>query len=168
MDRNRINIPKKKDELTNRTAEKGGQSINVDLCFVPYEHEGELKLPAVSGSSGKLVVEQTAKEKEEAWYPGQVFSNQELSYEEAMNQFVVDSQAEIGNQETSLSPEAVEREQRKLEKRELRRKERKLKAERQQIRENRRQENTDKVSFFERRKLINILFATIKKDNRSI
>ncbi len=56
---------------------------------MPYEHEGEIKLPAVSGSSGKLVVERTAEEKEETWYPGQVFSDEELSYAEAMKQFVV-------------------------------------------------------------------------------
>lgn len=86
-------------------------------------------------------MERTAKEKEETWYPGQVFGNQKLSYEEAMRQFVADSQAEIGGQETPLSPEAVERAQKKSEKRELRQKERQLKAERQQIRENRRQEN---------------------------
>lgn len=108
---------------------------------MPYEHEGELKLPAVSGSSGKLVVERMAEERERAWYPGQVFGNEKLSYEEAMGQFVVDSQAEIGNQERPLSPEAVEREQKKSEKRELHQKERELKTERRQIRQNRRQED---------------------------
>jgi hypothetical protein len=34
-----------------------GQTVNVDLCFVPANHVTELKLPAVSGSSGRLVVE---------------------------------------------------------------------------------------------------------------
>lgn len=86
-------------------------------------------------------MERTTEEKEEAWYPGQVFGNEELSYEEAMRQFVADSQAEIGSQGTPLSPEAVEREQKKSEKRELHQKERELKVERQQIRQNRRQEN---------------------------
>lgn len=141
MDRNRVSIKKKSRELANRTAEEGGQSINVDLCFVPYEHEDELKLPAVSGSSGKLVVERIAEEKEKAWYPGQIFGHEELSYEEAMRQFVADSQGKIGNQETPLSCEAVEREQKKSEKRELRQKERELQAERRQIRQNRRRED---------------------------
>jgi transposase InsO family protein len=95
----------------------------------------------VSGSSGKLVVERMADEKEKAWYPGQVFGNEELGYEEAMRQFVADSQAKIGNQETPLSPEAVEREQKKSEKRELHQRERNLTAERQQIRQNRRRED---------------------------
>ncbi len=100
-------------------------------------------MPAVSGSSGKLVVERTAKEKEETWYPGQVFGDEELSYEEAMKQFVTDSQAEIESLETPLSPEAVEREQKKAEKRELHQKERKLKVERLQVRQNREQEDAE-------------------------
>ena len=140
---NHSSIKKKSRGLANRTAEEGGQSINVDLCFVPYEHESELKLPAVSGSSGKLVVERMAEEKEKVWYPGQVFGNKELSYEEAMRQFVADSQAKIGSQETLLSPEAVEREQKKSEKKELRQKERNLKAKRRQIRQKRKREDAE-------------------------
>lgn len=143
MVRNRTSIKKKVGGLANRTAEEGGQSINVDLCFVPYEHESELKLPAVSGSSGKLVVERMAEEKEKAWYPGQVFGNEALSYEEAMRQFVADSQAKIDSQETPLSPEAVEREQKKSEKKELRQKEKNLKAKRRQIRQIRRREDAE-------------------------
>jgi transposase InsO family protein len=140
--RKRVSI-KKKGGLASRTAEEGGQSINVDLCFVPYEHEGELKLPAVSGSSGKLVVERTTTEKEEAWYPGQVFGNEELSYAEAMKQFVADSQAENRDRETPLSPEAVERARKKTAKKELRQTEEKLKVERQQIRQDRCRENAE-------------------------
>jgi hypothetical protein len=84
-----------------------------------------------------------AEEKEKAWYPGQVFGNEELSYEEAMRQFVADSQAKTGSQETPLSPEAVEREQKKSEKKELRQKESNLKAKRRQIRQNRKREDAE-------------------------
>jgi transposase InsO family protein len=141
--RNCGRTPKKRKALANRTAEEGGQSINVDLCFVPYEHEGEIKLPAVSGSSGKLVVERTTKEKEETWYPGQIFGDEELSYEEAMKQFVTDSQAEIENPATQLSLEAAERAQKKAEKKLLRQKERKLTVERLQVRQNREREDAE-------------------------
>jgi hypothetical protein len=34
-----------------------GQTLNVDLLFVPASHLADVKLPAVSGSSGHLVVE---------------------------------------------------------------------------------------------------------------
>lgn len=98
---------------------------------------------AVSGSSGKLVVERTTKEKEETWYPGRVFGDGELSYEEAMKQFVTDSQAEIDCSKPQLSPEAAERAQKKAEKKELRQKERKLKVERLQVRQNREQEDAE-------------------------
>jgi transposase InsO family protein len=58
--------------------------VNVDLCFVPIVHEKEAKLPAVSGSSGHLVVEPRRVASEEKGWPGQVFAEAELSYEEAM------------------------------------------------------------------------------------
>ena len=77
------------------------------------------------------------------WYPGQVFGDEELSYEEAMKQFVTDSQAEIGRAEAQLSPEAAERAQKKAENKELRQKERKLTVERLQVRQNREQEDAE-------------------------
>lgn len=60
--------------------------MNVDLCFVPVEHSGEEKLPAVSGSSGHLVVEVPKGLGEERQWPGQAFT--ELEYEEAMQAYV--------------------------------------------------------------------------------
>jgi hypothetical protein len=64
----------------------------VDLCFVPASHEVSEKIPAVSGSSGRLVVARAKEEKESEW-PGRVFGDEQLSYEEAMLKFVVASQA---------------------------------------------------------------------------
>jgi hypothetical protein len=67
-----------------RTAEQAGIAMNVDICFVPCKHEDASKLPAVSGSSGHLVVERQADEGETPHWPGQVFAEVELEYEEAM------------------------------------------------------------------------------------
>lgn len=64
------------------SAEEPGVAVNVDLCFVTVEHTGEEKLPAVSGSSGHLVVEAPKILGEERSWPGQVFAA--LEYEEAM------------------------------------------------------------------------------------
>lgn len=58
--------------------------MNVDLCFVPLAHEKATKLPAVSGSSGYLVVEPLREKGEEKHWPGQVFADTERSYEAAM------------------------------------------------------------------------------------
>ena len=96
----------------------------------------------MSGSSGKLVVERSAQEKVEAWYPGRVFADETLSYEEAMVQFVVDSHAEAGAVEAELSPEAAERVRAKVEKAALRRAEEELKVERRQVRKHRSQEDS--------------------------
>lgn len=71
-----------------RCADQPGQTINVDVCFVPTEHWTETKLPAVSGSSGHLVVERLPDTKEPPQWPGQVFGQTELSYEEAMGEYV--------------------------------------------------------------------------------
>lgn len=108
---------------------------------MPADHETEAKLPAVSGSSGKLVVERSSQEKVEAWYPGRVFADETLSYEAAMIQFVVDSRPETGAVVTELSHEAAERVRMKTEKAALRRAEEELKVERRQVREHRTQED---------------------------
>ena len=71
-----------------RVAEQPGQTINVDLLFIPEHHEAEERLPAVSGSSGHLVVGRTTAEKEAPYWPGLAFANNELTYEEAMRQYI--------------------------------------------------------------------------------
>lgn len=58
---------------------------------MPEQHETEDRLPAVSGSSGRLVVGRTSTEKEEAQWPGLVFANQEMSYEEAMFKYALET-----------------------------------------------------------------------------
>jgi len=61
----------KKSEIepVSRTAEMPGQALNVDLLFVPASHLADLKLPAVSGSSGHLVVERMNEAGQVADYP---------------------------------------------------------------------------------------------------
>ncbi len=59
--------------------------MNVDICYVPVTHRPESKLPAVSGSSGHLVVERTVDETAEPpTWPGQLFRDPSRSYAEAM------------------------------------------------------------------------------------
>lgn len=70
-----------------RTAEQPGQAINVDLCFVPEQHLAQEKLPAVSGSSGHLVIERIRPTGAEPHWPGQVFAEAGLDYAEAMRQY---------------------------------------------------------------------------------
>lgn len=74
-----------------RTAEEPGQTVNVDLCFVPATHALAHKLPAVSGSSGRLVIEAPVDPTALPSYPGRIFEDAALSYAEAMQAFVVAS-----------------------------------------------------------------------------
>lgn len=71
-----------------RHADFPDQTVNVDLCFVPMTHEVAEAVPAVSGSSGRLVVSQPKVAGEEKEWPGQVFGREDLSYREAMDRFV--------------------------------------------------------------------------------
>lgn len=71
-----------------QTAEQSGQAINIDLCFVPEQHASQEKLPAVSGSSGHLVVERTSTSENPRTWPGQVFGESELDFEAMMRQYV--------------------------------------------------------------------------------
>ncbi len=68
----------------------------MDLCFVPVSHLADVKLPAVSGSSGHLVVERVKDVGQEPDYPGKVFADAELGYAEAVQAFVEASQPLFG------------------------------------------------------------------------
>lgn len=108
---------------------------------MPADHEGAVKLPAVSGSSGKLVIERTEAETDTTWYPGQVFANEQLSYEAAMTQFAADSQLDSAGVSANCSSEAVARAAAKAEKAALRQAEEELKVARRRQRQERQQED---------------------------
>jgi transposase InsO family protein/transposase len=134
-------LAKAKFEPVSRTAEIPGRSLNVDLCFVPAEHEDEAKLPAVSGSSGRLVIERMKSEVVEADYPGAVFANEQLDYVQAMQTFVAASKAKdvvTGSQKASDETEKLSVQ---AQKRLLRQQQTALALERSQIRARRRQED---------------------------
>jgi transposase InsO family protein len=118
-----------------------GQTLNVDLCFVPAEHQAEIKLPAVSGSSGRLVVEQPASQKGEADYPGKVFADETLSYSEAMLKFVAASQAKMMSKSDQPTQPAADQVDLKAKKKALRRAQAELRQQRRQLRECRQQED---------------------------
>jgi transposase InsO family protein len=113
------------------------------LCFVPASHEVEVKLPAVSGSSGKLIVEWAKDERSEPDYPGLVFADENLDYSQAMKQFVVASQTK-DNQPAQAEMGSVEVEKAglKAKKQTLRREKEALRLSCRQIREQRKQEDT--------------------------
>ena len=102
---------------------------------MPVTHEVSDKLPAVSGSSGRLVVQQTTAAADEREWPGRVFEKPELTYEEAMLEFVAASRGRE-EQWTAASSQAdpTEKGTLKAEKRLLQAEEGQLRAERRQIR----------------------------------
>ena len=108
---------------------------------MPATHEAEQKLPAVSGSSGRLVIEQPKVEQSDKDWPGRVFEDESRAYVEAMRDFVAASQAkaEPGVPEhTAESPDQVPL---KAQKRALRQEQEALRAERRVARQRRKQEN---------------------------
>jgi transposase InsO family protein len=140
---------KKQLKTSSRTAEEPGQTINVDLCFVPASHEVADKIPAVSGSSGRLKVQNSEAETDQRVWPGQVFENPELSYEEAMLEYVaawreaVHALREKGSATPKKCDEVEQTDQGlpKAQKRVLKRQEIQLRAERRQVREKRKLED---------------------------
>ncbi|MBI1877318.1 MAG: transposase [Chloroflexi bacterium] len=106
---------------------------------MPADHEVNEKLPAVSGSSGRLVVERTPDEAEKAW-PGRVFEHEQLSYQEAMLKFVAASEAKAegtpaetpGEKEVGTEPTSLKETRRSLKK-----EAEPLQNERRQVREQR-------------------------------
>ena len=121
-----------------RTADEPGQTLNVDLCFVPVCHLVDVKLPAVSGSSGHLVVERLKEPGQEADYPGQVFADTKLDYAEAVHAFVKASRPLFGSRIESAGSAEPSR-QREIQ--ELRQEEAQLSNERRQTRKHRKLED---------------------------
>jgi transposase InsO family protein len=91
-----------------RTAEQPGQTVNVDLCFVPEQHITQEKLPAVSGSSGHLVIERIHPPGEEPTWPGCIFAERELDYEECMRHYAEATRDRLVHARTERSYELEE------------------------------------------------------------
>lgn len=132
---------KKGLETVSRTAEEPGQTVNIDLCFVPASHEVASKLPAVSGSCGRLVVEQLPSPATETDYPGRIFADETLDYAEAMGQFVSRSQAKLEPPAPEMSQPDGEVTDVRIQKRAWRRQAENLRRQRRQVRERRQQED---------------------------
>lgn len=105
---------------------------------MPACHQTEVKLPAVSGSSGHLVIERLKESGHEPDYPGKVFANPELSYTEAMQAFVDASQPLSGPRKRVA---AAEDQSQRAEIRELRREAAELGAQRRRLRQHRKLED---------------------------
>jgi transposase InsO family protein len=102
---------------------------------VPASHENAEKLPAVSGSSGRLVIEQPKASTDERSWPGQVFADEKQEYTEAMLAFVAASQEQPTAEKQD---ETVAESSLKDAKRALRQEERELRDARRAVREQRR------------------------------
>ena len=105
---------------------------------MPATHEVSAKLPAVSGSSGRLIVERPPSEDHGGAWPGQIFENPELPYADAMLAFV--AAPERASQPEGRAAEAATG-SRAAEKRSLGRTEAQLRDERRQVREQRQLED---------------------------
>jgi regulator of replication initiation timing len=115
--------------------------MNVDLCFVPATHQAEVRLPAVSGSSGKLVIDPPKTDATEAEYPGAVFAAPDLNDVQAMTEFVAASAKEAKCNKPPTPGAETESESLRIEKQQLRREEETLRAKRRGVRERRAQED---------------------------
>ena len=101
-----------------------------------------MKLPAVSGSSGRLVVERSGERAPSPSYPGQVFGELERDYAEVMQAFVAASQE--GAAETASAQaagEAAAPAKLPASARAMRQEQAELRAARRQVRERRKQED---------------------------
>ena len=106
---------------------------------MPATHEVSAKLPAVSGSAGRLIVERPPAEDNGAEWPGRIFENPELPYADAMLAFVASAQ-ERARQPAGLADEAANGSL-ATEKRTLGRTEAQLRDARRQVREQRQLED---------------------------
>lgn len=122
------------------------------------------KLPAVSGSSGRLVVERAPAESDEREWPGQVFADPDLTYEEAMLDFVMASEQRAKEPEREAGQAADESPA--AQKRALRREEGQLRDERRQIREKRKLEDAAWREARATRRAVAQAYQALSKEER--
>jgi len=108
---------------------------------VPATHEAAQKLPAVSGSSGRLIVEQCQEEAAEKDWPGRVFEDESREYSAAMVDFVVASAAQAVPTTDETPPESSANASREAQKRALHQDEEALRVDRRLVRQQRQQED---------------------------
>jgi transposase InsO family protein len=108
---------------------------------VPVTHEQADELPAVSGSSGHPHVQQAPVDADERTWPGRVFEDPTLTYEEAMLAFVAASQEQTSQAKEKSQDESTDQATVKAAKRALRDQETQLREERRQVREKRKLED---------------------------
>ena len=104
-------------------------------------HEQADQIPAVSGSSGHLQVQRAPADPGERTWPGRVFEDLALTYEEAMLGFVAASQERANQTRTESEGERTDQAAARAAKRTLRREETQLRDERRQLREKRKLED---------------------------
>ena len=101
-----------------------------------------MKLPAVSGSSGRLLVERASDHASDPSYPGQVFGELERPYAEVMHAFVAASQEGAAEAAPAqAAPDAPAPPQRSPTARALRHQQAELRVARRHVRERRKQED---------------------------
>lgn len=108
---------------------------------MPAQHAAQQKLPAVSGSSGRLVVNQPQAEQDEKDWPGRVFEDEKRDYAEAMQAFVAASQAQSPPASLDMPTESLGEVSLAAQKRALHKEEEELRAERRVVRQQRKAED---------------------------
>lgn len=105
---------------------------------MPATHEGVEKLPAVSGSSGRLVVAAPHDKGQDRQWPGRVFEDQTRDYSEVMVEFVAASRAQA---QSASATETTQAPSLRAQKRAWRQEETQLRDERRVLRQQRDQED---------------------------
>lgn len=163
---NESGAEKRRAKATLRTAEQPGQAVNIDLCFVPVTHEQAEGIPAVSGSSGRLRVQRAPAGPGERTWPGRVFEDQTLTYEEAMLGFVAASQERADQAKAERQSERTGRAAERAAKRDLDSEERQLRDARRRVREKRKLEDAAWREFRAQRKAAVQAYQALCKEAR--
>ncbi|NIS83027.1 MAG: DDE-type integrase/transposase/recombinase [Anaerolineales bacterium] len=129
-------------------------------------HEQAHQIPAVSGSSGHLHVERAPANPGEGTWPGRVFEDLALTYEEAMLGFVAASQERANQSKTESPIQRTDQAAARTAKRALRREETQLRDERRRLREKRKLEDAAWRQIRADRKVAAQVYQALSKEER--
>ena len=143
-----------------RHADEPGKTVNVDLCFVSMP---EPELAQVDSESSVLVsLAEKSKADSALSYPGQIFADPELSYDEAMHAYA-DRRAEMECQATQTAADPL-----KAERVGLRTDEERVRLERRLLRQQREKEDQAWRAYRRTRRAFNGWWDSLDKEAKAL
>lgn len=145
-----------------RHADEPGKTVNVDLCFVPMPAQEQTKADAETSIATAESPAENSEDDKALSYPGQIFADPDLSYEEAMNVYA-DRRAQVEAKATQTEEDPL-----KAERVTLRTDEERLRLQRRSLRQQREKEDRAWQTYRRTRRSFSHWWDSLDKEAKAV